>query len=393
MKVVGYQSSKRFIAAPIPFERPEVKETQKEDVMGFKIRYYPTNPKSSTYELNLGVFKSGTPEEWLKHKSALNKILVGQNIQEPADKFCMARRVLEGDALAVFNNAAEDNEVTLETFNDCINAVTAHVFPSRALSTQKRYMRRYMRKPTDVKIREYVARVNEINSYLKEFPPFKQDQMLEEDEILDILEFGVPASWQKLMVQHGFNPTDHSTQEFIEMCERMEWTEVQESNHKGTKSKTNQNDGKGGKSQPKASEEADSKKKSNKKKKTREGTSYCIYHGVHGHDTGECKVVLAQAKKMRASYETHKENYRNDKEGSNYKIPKKVNYKDDSTKSNKKELYTLIQSMVKDTMKNETSKKHKEMESYCAEKTNHKRERDSESSSDSESDSDSSMHE
>jgi hypothetical protein len=46
-------------------------------------------------------------------------------------------------------------------------------------------MCRYMRKLTDVKIREYLARVNEIDSYLQEMP---------EDEILDILESGVPAS-------------------------------------------------------------------------------------------------------------------------------------------------------------------------------------------------------
>jgi hypothetical protein len=37
--VTGYHSCKRFIAALIPFERLEVKESQKEDVMGFKIRY------------------------------------------------------------------------------------------------------------------------------------------------------------------------------------------------------------------------------------------------------------------------------------------------------------------------------------------------------------------
>jgi hypothetical protein len=37
-------------------------------------------------------FKSGTAEEWLKQKSALNEIQVRLNIQEPADKFCMARR-------------------------------------------------------------------------------------------------------------------------------------------------------------------------------------------------------------------------------------------------------------------------------------------------------------
>jgi hypothetical protein len=56
---------------------------------------------------------SGTPEEWLKHKSAINKILIGQNIRDPADKVCMARRVLEGDALALFNNATRDKPMTI----------------------------------------------------------------------------------------------------------------------------------------------------------------------------------------------------------------------------------------------------------------------------------------
>jgi hypothetical protein len=97
---------------------------------------------------------------------------------------------------------------------------------------------------------------------------------------------------------------------------------------------------------------------------------------------------------MRAAYETHKENYRNEKQVSNYKGPKRSNFKSEPTKADsKKELYTLIQSMVKDTMKSETSRKRKELESFCADNSNYKREKDRESNSDLESDLDSSMHE
>jgi hypothetical protein len=77
-----------------------------------------------------------TPEEWLKHKSAINKILIGQNIQDPDDKFCMARRVLEGDAFAVFNNAAHYKPMTLEAFNDCSLVFSWGPLYSKALYVQ-----------------------------------------------------------------------------------------------------------------------------------------------------------------------------------------------------------------------------------------------------------------
>ena len=46
-----------------------------------------------------------------------------------------------------------------------------------------------------------------------------------EDEILKVLEFGVPNSWQKRFVMHQFDPQAHSVMEFIEFCKRIEATE------------------------------------------------------------------------------------------------------------------------------------------------------------------------
>jgi len=53
---------------------------------------------------------------------------------------------------------------------------------------------RYTRKPYDINIRSYVARVREINATLINFPPFDVNQGFEEEELLDILESGIPAS-------------------------------------------------------------------------------------------------------------------------------------------------------------------------------------------------------
>jgi hypothetical protein len=59
-----------------------------------------------------------------------------------------------------------------------------------------------MRKPRSMTTREFSARVNKLNGYLKQFPPFNHDQVLTEE---DILEFAVPNAWHKNMVVQGFD--------------------------------------------------------------------------------------------------------------------------------------------------------------------------------------------
>jgi hypothetical protein len=49
-----------------------------------------------------------------------------------------------------------------------------------------------MRKPKSMTTREFSARVNELNGYLKQFLPFDKDQELTDVELMDLLEFAVP---------------------------------------------------------------------------------------------------------------------------------------------------------------------------------------------------------
>jgi hypothetical protein len=263
-------SNKRFIVPPIAFERPPSKDPKKDDVVTFKLRYDPESSQSQNYEVNVVMFKLGSPEEWLKHVVAVKKVIVGQNITDGPGMFRMMHRTIEADALAVFNQKAKDlKEETMNSFGECIKAVTTHVFPMRALAIQKRYMRRYMRKPQNVTTREFVARVVEINGMLADFPPFNTNQSLPDEELLDIFEFGIPANWQKHMIKLGFDPLQHTTSEFIDFCQRMEWTETEE----GTKSKTSQNGSNGSTLMPKSSVEA---LKKTIKTKTNQSIVHCM---------------------------------------------------------------------------------------------------------------------
>ena len=86
--------------------------------------------------------------------------MVGQNITGGPGKFAMTRRILEGDALSKFDaKATELGGKTNPHFTLCLNVVTQHVFLQKALQYQRRYMRRNMRKPRDMNIREFHSRV------------------------------------------------------------------------------------------------------------------------------------------------------------------------------------------------------------------------------------------
>ncbi len=160
----------------IPLEQPTVKELKKQEYLTMKLRSDPTDANSQTYDLTIQFFRTGTPEEWLLFQRDLNRVLIGQNITTGPQKFAMIRRLITGDTLAVFNNAAQEHgNETNATFLQCLQDVTTHIFPQRALAFQKRYMRRYFRKPKDMTTREFAARLSELNQYLKQFPPFEDN--------------------------------------------------------------------------------------------------------------------------------------------------------------------------------------------------------------------------
>ena len=98
--------------------------------------------------------------------------------------------------------------------------VITHLFPRKALRSQKRYMRRHMRKTRDISARIFVARIQEVNNYLNSFPPFAEDQQLDDYELLEIMEAIVPKNWQRVFVQQGYDPAEDAggIEKVLEVC-------------------------------------------------------------------------------------------------------------------------------------------------------------------------------
>ena len=359
-----------FLPPPIPLERPTNKVLQKDEYLVMKLRSVPNKSNSPVYELNVPYFKDGTPEEWMKFLINFKKIIIGQDLSTGPTQFAMARRLLMGETLTEFNKKVEELKVeateaadegvaitdrTVETIDNldvCFKAVTSIVLPPKALQTQKRYMRRVLRKPQGMKIREYFGRYLELNEYLKEFPPFNgASQKLPSDEVLEHAEFAIPNSWQRQMVLHGFNTISRSINEFIEFCERLEVSEsIFDSAHRKSQ-KTNTQTSTNGTIPQGRDGKSNGRTSGHKRKAT---NYFCLYHKENAtHNTDQCKVLKAQADRMSAQL---------GRGGSSYK-GKNDKFKSDS-KSNSKDFQSFAAEVVEQVVKKMKKSEDKNRENY-----------------------------
>eukprot|EP00957_Ditylum_brightwellii_P016810 1265975-Ditylum_brightwellii.AAC.1 len=110
-----------------------------------------------------------------------------------------------------------------------------HIFLEKAGQAQKRYMQRNLCFGREITIKEWVPQVSELNRYLKDFPLHNGNiiQPLDDDKLLDILEYGVPASWCKEFTMQGFDPVDQGLQKIVEFCTCLELFEPSADKPKG----------------------------------------------------------------------------------------------------------------------------------------------------------------
>jgi len=322
-KPKDWYSNRNAVPPPILFKRSHwAKDTDNAMVSTFKLRCNPTQADSQLYELKARSFDTGTVEQFILWKRDLDKILMGQNVTRPIDKFAMARRVLEGDALATFNEKAYTLGIeSEENFKKSMEALASHIFPKYALSNQKAWLRRSddVRKKPQMSTRTWAARLNEINQMLIEFPPkFNETQMIPKEDFIEVIEYGIPQSWRAKMVEQGFIPIQHTLAEIIEFCEKMEYAEEmigpsknKNNSSQGQKGQNAEADPSGGDSNSGSLSNAKTSQGSKNKRRERH-TSFaesnrndgcCLHINATDHTTGECRVLLAQAKRMRAVWE------------------------------------------------------------------------------------------
>ena len=285
----------------IPFIKEKAAKIPKSERVSFTLRSDPANADSQTYEVTTAPFKWGKPEEWLNFVKVLNRILKGQNITRGADQFAMVRRLLDGQALSTFERAVTEQSLTETVANVTValDEVTKDIFPHRALETQLRALRRYVKKPRDMSIMHMVARLTELNNQIPNYPDGSDNNKLGDDVLKEVVEWAIPKAWKDQMALQRFRIERKTLEEVIEFCKDMEQYE---------------------KSNPKPDRKESRKSTSTKRKRDTEFTAekstrfYCLYHGYGKHDSNKCDVLRNLAKRRKREQEFYeKKNSSKDK--------------------------------------------------------------------------------
>ncbi len=231
--------------APIPLTRPKPIKAVPGESHKYKLRTAPSDGNSPQYELTVAYFSTGTCEEWLLFRKNLFKVITGLHLTTGSARFELARNLLTGDALSIFNTTAADpTQVTSETvasFDICLDAVAYAVFPTRAELYQKRYMRRALEKPSEMTMREFMSRLQEMNEYFPSFPldfNGKKVRKLSDSELVEIGEYAIPQEWQDTMHLHNLDPLTAGVSDFIEFCERLETLDNESEDEKPPRKRT-----------------------------------------------------------------------------------------------------------------------------------------------------------
>ena len=125
-----------------------------------------------------------------------------------------------------------------------------------------------------MKVRRYYLNLLCVNNKeLPNLPPFSQDNMLSNNELLDILLFGTPRSWQKEMDRQNFDPLVNGLAASVDFMEAVESTEEFEP------------------IKPKAKSTPNTKKKSSDQD-DKKAPHCCEQHGPNcTHDTKDCRFL------------------------------------------------------------------------------------------------------
>jgi len=182
-------------------------------------------------------------------------------------------------------------------------------------------------------VKQHIMHVYRINTEeIAPCPPaFEDTQCLRPDEIIDILLFGTPKSWQRKMDCQGFDPLASTVTEAVEFMERIKMSEDFNGNRKvaAVTKKGNNKD-----------------KSNNNGNSGADGSKCCMLHSNNTtHDPSECKTLMAQAKKLKDNNGANQKG-----KGGNKSWKNKAK---DNTNDSKKELVALIKKATKAIKKGE----------------------------------------
>ena len=215
----------------VPAVKGDVDETE---LVQFSLKVRAGSAVSApTYKRKVARFTSGTPSEWIAVLEALEEIFAQNSVTVALDRENVIRTILREDSWTAFESSIEESRVNpadltnplpldIDMINTALKAVSHEVFPHRALVNQVNWMKRRMRKPFNMTIRQFVASVTQMNGKLKHFPGATSQDLFDPKNLLELLEFSLPDAWRAKFDLAGYIPTNHDKTRLVLEGEQIE---------------------------------------------------------------------------------------------------------------------------------------------------------------------------
>ena len=360
MKVVPPKDVSKSVSKIILplIDDPEEDQLDKTNSVSYELRSSPANNDSPKYKVLVRVLKGGeSPRASIKWRQDVDKVITGLNITTYTNKKAIAETLmnpatkatfgaaltvqaqaayqvaLEGAARAAVEANGVDHYRHVDHITVALNTVLASILPAKILARVKRSLRREMRKPIGMKVRAYYNNLVRINlEEVVRLPPFDPAQSLSDDELIDIILYGTPKSWEREMDRQGFDPMVKTLPDVVDFLEQIENAEAFDAQNSKVESKKKSSSSNGN---------------SKSKDKDSKGSKYCLVHGNCSHTSEECTVLQREAKKLKEDHSSSS----NGKSNGNYSNKTWKRNANEASAQTKNDLKALVKRQVCMTVK------------------------------------------
>ena len=215
---------------PIPSKTPG-EDKSKFIAIDLRTRAGGGEPTSGTYKKFVPLFEEGDPQAWIDFLKNLEEIWVQNSVSGPSDRKSTVRAILKGESLDAYDSAlaerlSDGHAMTTEDTDEALKVVAKTIFPHRALESQKMWMNRMMRKPSELSTRKMASAITRINNDLPRFPAATEASKFSDLEVVSLLEWSLPDHWRAKFDYDGYIPTEGNKTKLIAACEAIERNEA-----------------------------------------------------------------------------------------------------------------------------------------------------------------------
>jgi hypothetical protein len=187
---------------------------------------------ATMYKKYVRKFEEGTPQMWIDLIRDITEIWTQNSMTGGMDRASTVRALIRGESLTVVEAALQtartggadkvEAAIMQEHVMTSMDAVTATVFPHRALQTQRLWMNRSMYKPRAMTMRIISAAIGCINNALLLFPTGTDASKFPETELVGPLEWSLLPQWQEQFDLKGYIPTSYECSRLVAECMAIE---------------------------------------------------------------------------------------------------------------------------------------------------------------------------